>query len=318
MNRLQIARSIFKCQVQREGTHASFLGAGLRSSFGKSLKDQLDCHKKESECNTCDQHVYCPYTITFKPNLVRGLIVASPESGVKGTLPVPYAVDLTHYADISPYHNYSEGEQFTVTLTLFGDEATHNANLFTNTMRDTLNGFFVSPGFLQVYEIVDGLDPDNIVCKNGKARGYAIPRDWEDKQLAVDIDSLVLDFASPLSLEKKTGKKQQKQSEPEFQLVFERIVMRAKAIAQIYTGFGFVWPEEAITQAKSADTVSTFRHSFATSRSEKQPDASFIGKIEIHGETGLLLPYLVLGSFLHIGESATMGYGGYRVLAKAD
>jgi hypothetical protein len=38
-----------------------------------------------------------------------------------------------------------------------------------------------------------------------------------------------------------------------------------------------------------------------------------VGRWQLEGELGPLLPWLTLGQWLHVGKNATMGMGGYRL-----
>lgn len=72
-------------------------------------------------------------------------------------------------------------------------------------------------------------------------------------------------------------------------------------------------------QARAVETVSSELHWIEQERySNRQqrgtPIGGFVGQVTYRGDFTEFLPYLVLGTYTHVGKGATFGLGGYEVV----
>jgi len=318
LNQLQIARFRFNCRVRMPGTHPSFLGAGVRGAFGRSLRILSNCEhpevEKDASCQACPQRQSCCYTNVFKPYLL-GRSEANPKKIA------PFSIDLTNHAHTSEAHEYKSGEAYAVTISLLGEAVISWSHEIILAMAHALQSFFVTQeGFLRLDDVTDGID-QSLVFTNDGFSASPQPHVWTDEPVGHCPDRAVLFFHSPLSLENRLrdGAKGEGRfiDDPSIRLVAERVVARAKTVIMSYASQPFSAPEQAHA---SVDTIETFDEApffpaHMGKHSDKDPDRASYGRICLQGDMRLLMPYLLLGSFLHIGKAATYGYGGYMVLA---
>jgi CRISPR/Cas system endoribonuclease Cas6 (RAMP superfamily) len=107
---------------------------------------------------------------------------------------------------------------------------------------------------------------------------------------------------------------------PIFGVIAKRLRDRINALSYFYCGEGldidfkdFGEQEEKITTV--ADSTRWVESSRYSRRREVTHDLSgFVGEVTFEGELEMVLPYLKLGEYLHVGKNAVFGNGWYEIV----
>ena len=201
------------------------------------------------------------------------------------SIPNPYIIS-------APYPSkryYAAGEELDFGITLCG-----RACFFEETVLRAVNG--MCAGKLQ----------DALVT--GAGRVYS--REWSDlgAESIAPCDVLTVRFLSPVEM-RSFGKPV---TEIGFGLMIDGLFGRIAGIIDNYTDNVFVLPYHLLARKPFVQADNRLRRvRFSTS---SQPIEGVIGTVRYFGELTQYLPYIDLGTQLHIGKKTTRGCGEYDFL----
>jgi hypothetical protein len=108
----------------------------------------------------------------------------------------------------------------------------------------------------------------------------------------------------------------------EFHVLFRNLVRRIALLNYFHCGGEFLSERRGfIERARTIETVSSElqwidRDRYSRRQQERVPLGGFVGKVVYRGNFTDFLPYLVLGTYTHVGKGATFGLGGYRLTSR--
>jgi CRISPR/Cas system endoribonuclease Cas6 (RAMP superfamily) len=110
---------------------------------------------------------------------------------------------------------------------------------------------------------------------------------------------------------------------PEFHVLFRNLARRISLLA--YFHCGGKWEDSLEDEVKMAESVKTVRNGlewrdwrrYSNRQEEEMYLGGFVGRLGFRGNLEPFWPYLVLGSYLHIGKGATFGLGRYTFLQES-
>ncbi|GHU52409.1 hypothetical protein AGMMS49975_08120 [Clostridia bacterium] len=194
--------------------------------------------------------------------------------------PNPFVVSAPYPSDIS----YKKGGEITFCVTLFGLASAYEVEI-TNAARLMCNGKLANSELI------------------GAERVYS--REWSDAGSVPDCSALTLKFISPTEIRHSKGPV----FEPNFSAFIDSLFGRIYTIIDNYTNNEFVIPYSLVVKKPLVQAEYAIEQ--VRVNSNNQPINGFIGEICYFGDITRYLPYVDLGSQLHIGKKTTRGCGEY-------
>ncbi|MDR1321972.1 MAG: CRISPR system precrRNA processing endoribonuclease RAMP protein Cas6 [Gracilibacteraceae bacterium] len=280
MNKLMLAKYRFTLRFTERTMLPPFIGNTIRGALGRALYGQIP-HAAEYDCDTVDcgynNSVYgcrngCVYGNVFK--------VKSDVS-----IPNPYTVSVPFPSK----GEYDQGEALTFFITLFGRAADYGAEIASAARS-------IGIGSLR-----------HAVCRED---GLVYARTWSDE--GADglpyCDALTVRFITPAEIlcDKEPVTK------PDFSTFINSLFGRIAGIIDNYGESPFVIPYSLLAAKpfiKSEYDIAPMN--FHTGTGGRQPVNGFVGVARYFGDITPYLPYIDLGSQLHIGKKTTRGCGEY-------
>ena len=149
---------------------------------------------------------------------------------------------------------------------------------------------------------------------NGKLAGASLAsaeceysREWSDlgAEGIPAYDAVTICFVSPTEM--LSGK--QPVLEPDFSTFIDRLFGRVSAICDTYGESEFVVPYSLVARKPLVRAEYSLKP--VSINSNNQPISGFIGKVSYFGDIARYLPYIDLGSQMHIGKKTTRSCGEY-------
>jgi len=272
LNRLKILRIDCVAEITTDIYLSEFLGNAFRGAFGRALV-RLFCKKVSPDCKECEYRTDCAYGQVFK--------IGELSSNENGALPNPYSVKVRY----NGLRQHQSGEQFPFTFLLFGsaidfadDVCAAICCMFKEKLADmTLLG-------LQKTELT-----------------------WQDTSTDAcpTVSALTLDFITPtqIMLEKKHV------TELTFESFLKTLLQRISTVTDSYGETNFILPYSLSSRIPHITTTCDLR-SVEINQGEFSIKG-FLGTVRFSGDLTKYMPYIALGSMLHIGKMTTRGCGEY-------
>ncbi|MCX8023247.1 MAG: CRISPR system precrRNA processing endoribonuclease RAMP protein Cas6 [Syntrophorhabdaceae bacterium] len=299
-------------------------GNVIRGAFGTTLRRLCCIDYRTGECNKCGQKNVCAYHIIFNPvDLVkqkrlkkppRGFIIKPPlETKTVYTPEDPFIFDMVLVGKLIEYIPW--------VVVPFNELGRNGIGI--NRGRFTLGGVSI---------VVDGdtvslYDRKNPVFKNSDL--FITGEEIQKKVRYMQKGRITLEFMTPTRIKfnpegLRGGSVIVK--EPEFHHIIRRLLSRLSALYLAYVDEDVELDYKSIIEKamsvikKEADVrwVETKRKSrteFDRDRRHATHDLSgFIGRITFEGDLEDVLPLILFGEYIHVGEDTTFGNGWYRVI----
>lgn len=292
-----------------------YKGSMFRGGFGHTLK-RVCCSIKDGDCLICMLKEKCPYAYIFE--------TSPPESathfGKNLAIPRPYLFE----PDPERKRNYNAGEKLTFHMVLIG-KAVDYLPYFIFTIKEL--GKIGITKRKHRYELTEILAVDELKEKSDLV--YSSSNEIvQNKTLLINFDdcrkeaqqlpteNIKLKFLAPARI-----RYQGRYCTSNLPLValIQSLTLRINALAVFHCGDK--WDDTMRNLRESAASARVLQNSLAwfdvkrlSSRQQKTETLSgLVGSISYSGELAELLPFLVLGQFIHVGSDAVFGCGKYRI-----
>jgi hypothetical protein len=283
-----------------------YKGSAFRGCLGESLRNQA-CTRPGLNCQKCKEQFVCPFSQLF-----NSYVPQEHEHQRKyPKSPHPYIIDPL----AGTQTEFEPGETFGFDLTLIGS-ASKQLPLLLQTF-GKMGETGIGKGRGQFKPV--GLQALNADLNYETLPYFAQPEILSIGKLPVKaLDKRVtIDLENPLRL-KENGKLLL--SAPGFGLLVERLAQRTGLLAHFYCGAPWPEPElDSIAEITNIPIEKSQLHEADWRRYSGTQDTTMnfdglIGQITYRGEgINNWMPLLTLGSWLHVGSTATFGLGKYSI-----
>ena len=283
-----------------------YKGSAFRGCLGESLKADT-CKHRCADCETCMHRFDCAFSQLFNSYVANG----HPHQRKYPKSPHPYIIDPLP----GTREQFSPGETFGFDLTLIGSAG------------DQIQELLRVPGLMGKSGIGKGrggFKPVSIQSLNPDLEYVDLPYISQPESLSVSNIHILpvgrtvrLTLENPLRL-KENGKRLT--SAPDFGLLVSRLTQRLGLLAHFYCSAP--WPEteietlpetSAIQISESVVQMVDWRRYSGTQDTTMNFDG-LVGHITYEGENlNHWMTLLALGSWLHVGSTATFGLGKYSI-----
>ena len=327
----------FRLQLKPRGTLylPSYKGSTLRGGFGQVFR-RIACLGSDRGFGECLLRERCPYHYIFEtpPPAHSAVLDKVP------TAPQPFVLE----PPLETKRVYQPGEELVFHLVLIGkaiDYLPYFIYAFDELGRVGLGR---SKGTYTL-ELVSWLDPDGtaVPIYNGSRKVLTDSfRALSLSLLSVSSSSLSPDSVSPsvsgpslsqlsvsslsvssLSVSSLTRTRimfeNQLAADCEFHVLFRNLVRRI-ALLDYFHCSGEFPPErrEFVEQARVIETVTSDLRwvdweRYSNRQQRRMRMGGFVGQVTYRGNFTEFLPYLLLGTYTHVGKGATFGLGKYRI-----
>jgi hypothetical protein len=204
------------------------------------------------------------------------------KTGHTTSVPNPYTISIPYPAK----ERYHKGEALHFGITLFGDACEYREEIEA-AVRHMCHGKLENCVLEEAELIYDRIWSDN--------GANTIPQ----------ADHIVIHFITPTELisEQKSVK------EVEWNIFIDSLFGRICDVIGNYTAGEFVIPYALF--ARKQQIMAQYRLETIRFQTNKQPICGVVGEVEYKGDVTRYLPYIDLGSQLHIGKKTTRGCGEY-------
>lgn len=317
MLQLPLARYRFTFTLQRDFDAPPFMGALLRSVFGAALRRTV-CVTGEQRCPSCAMWRGCAYPAIFE----------TPPAPTQfeqkfSQVPNPYVIEPPLQADGA---RCAAGTPLQFHMVLIGPPTLSQLGLIIQSWRKALHEGLgphrVRGDLLAVDERrVDG-SVHTVIAPGRDAPSLAMPAPWSPLPEATAAPSVVhLHCTSPLRLQHQGRELRIAELTP--RTLVSQLLRRISLMLELHMGHphskalfdphALVRVAEGLHDDRSAlQWVDLAR--FSARQGQAMQLGGAVGTWTLRGEgLGVLLPWLQLGQWLHVGKNATMGLGGYRL-----
>jgi len=289
MNHLQMVRMDLEAEVLQSVQLPGFLGNTLRGCLGRAFLRQ-NCILASPDCEDCSRRGGCVYPSIFK---------VAQSTAEFPTMPAPFVIRAPEIGK----RQWRAGESMTFSIMLFGVAVRRSAEVMQAASAIFEGRFAQTEGAFALRTVRDGFN------------GQSGPNDlqvavWSDAG-AMDIppaQAIKIRFLSPTQIYQARFVV----DKPEFALFMDSLFARISAIIDLYGEEEFTLPYARLCRKPQVTTqFSTQRVSIP--QNHRQRVDGILGEILYEGEITRYLPYLDLGTQLHIGKKTTRGCGQYEI-----
>ena len=285
-----------------------YAGSTLRGGFGHAFRKMV-CTQGPIDCRDCALNAVCPYPYIFETAPFEG----ATQLRTYGDVPRPFVID-----PLDTRGEYNRGESFKFRLTLIGRAIDYLPYFMVSFRELGEAGIGRGRGRFQMSKVVNEegesiYDGETQIVQN---RSNALRFDeirYEAASLPHDL--LTVHLLNPARI---THNGQLTDKLP-FHLFWRRLIGRISALAYFHCGESLELDFKGlIAQAETVETVeSSLRWKdwtrYSSRQNQKMQFGGLVGSVIYAGDLAAFLPYVALGTYLHVGKNATFGLGKYRV-----
>jgi len=292
MNSLRIVKLHFDVIVVKDTNLPGFLGNTIRGALGQMLIRSC-CSKMHPDCISCDNNTQCVYPMVFK-----GIHYPSGFDSI----PNPFVLEVP----TDNKRKYKKGDSWSFQISLFG-KATFWTKVIIGTVKKLFSAEFAHTKDCLQLERVSDFFSQEVLFENESFCGEPKAAIWSDQhgQTIEKINEIHVCFLSPTQiLRNKVLVKNL-----DFATFIDNLFFRISSIIDIYEEKEFVLPY-GLCYRKPYIVAETDLKTLRISQ-ERHPVDGFVGNIKYVGDLTRYMPYIDLGSILHIGKQTTRGCGQY-------
>jgi CRISPR/Cas system endoribonuclease Cas6 (RAMP superfamily) len=289
MNELNMVHMICEAKARREVLLPGFLGNTFRGCLGRALLQQ-HCPKSAPDCMRCAARHTCVYARVFKAAECAQTCPAMPSPFVIG--PPSFGKRL-----------WREDETLAFSLLLFGT-AVHFAPEIGAAARTIFDGSFAqTKDALSLVQIMDGF--------TGRPAGDNLQiAFWSDTSAEEmpPIQGARVRFETPTQILQDHRVVEQ----PSFAQLMNSLFGRIAAMLALYGAREFILPYALMNQTPQVQAQFD-THRICVQQDKGQHIDGIVGQVTYTGDLTRYMPYLQLGTLLHIGKKTTRGCGVYTM-----
>jgi hypothetical protein len=287
-----------------------YKGSTFRGTLGHALQ-KLSCHCEDSDDLT-------------KHNCAYGYLMGISALHTSKTS----SQSPPHPLILEPPDNgkclYNSGEKLWFRTVLIGNSMNYLTYMILAVQRMGQMGIGRGRGEFML-ESVDALSVDskeNIYSEAESLLSVSLPQiTWQDilniTSPVGDVDNVTLRFETPVRFKNEgrlTGDKG-----ISFSLIMRNLLERASRLERYYCGAEERWDfSQLLDIAESVEIVESDLHwrdweRYSSRQQTKMMLGGLMGDIKFKGDLTQFLPYLVLGSHIHVGKNTVFGLGKYEL-----
>lgn len=296
---LPLARYRFTFTVTRDIHLPAYAGSMLRGAFGHALRG-LSCMTRQKECTGCPLHTTCPYPAIFAP-------VPPAEHSLQkfSQIPVPYVIEPEH----SALRHYAAGQTFCFDMVLMG-RAQAELPLVTLAWQRALgNGLGQAKGCATLESVEEH-------TQEAPTQHTA----WPEALPCAETSVVDLHFITPLRLQENGKALPPNRLTPRALLM--ALVRRTHLLAEFHLGGPFTVDFTQLAKiagcirSEASDCPLHWQdwQRYSSRQQRTIQLGGVIGTWRLAGALTPFMPYLQLGTLLHVGKEAAFGLGHYRLL----
>lgn len=271
----------------------------FRGGFGHIFKSFNCANRLSKDCASCLLKETCIYTYVFADN-------------AKAFRPKPYVI----YAEDSTTRFFRKGDHFSFELLLFGKATQYLPHFIFSFIELGKRGITKFRNKYTVHTVQDSdgktLFANNKLMASASVQTFVLPAEVN----LSNIRKVALTFSTPLRLTHFGDLV----VNPTFEMVIKAITRRFSSLCSEYCGFSSDIDYPAlIEKAKNIRVLDKQLEwkdwaRYSSRQHSKMEFGGLVGTITFGGELGVFLPYLRMGSIIHIGKNCVFGNGKYSVL----
>ncbi len=313
---LQLARFRLRLRPRETLLLPPYKGSALRGGFGQVFR-RIACLGAERGFGECLLGERCPYHYIFETPPPAGSVVLDKVP----TAPQPFVLEPPPETK----RIYEPGEELSFHLVLIG-KALDYLPYFIYTF-DELGRVGLGRGkgkyMLEAVAWLDEAGNAVPIYDGGRKVLTDSFHALSLSQLPVPSPSLSeisVSFLTPTRLKYEN----QLAADCEFHVLFRSLVRRIALLDYFHCGGEFP-PErrEFVERARAVETVASDLRwvdweRYSNRQQTRMRLGGFVGQVTYRGDFTEFLPYLLLGTYTHVGKGATFGLGGYQIVECSD
>lgn len=305
-----LAHFTFYLEARERLELPEYKGSTFRGGFGHALKHVWCLRPQGRVCDTCRHEDLCAYSYIFETPKAWG---QQSELHVNN-LPHPFVLlpPLQEQSLILP------GEAFSFRLTLFGS-AIQLVESFVVAF-DKLGEIGIGKGQGK-FRLAKVTNADGSLVYAPEAQpgaGQVMVRDYEEFVAAAEIldsKTVTLRFLTPTHLLHHG-----RISEPTFEIFLRRLLGRASELAKVHCGRSWDLDYRHLIDTAVATVRLVSKQlrwqdweRYSNRQQSRMKFRGFVGTVTYSGEIRPLLPLIMLGQYLHVGNKTAFGMGKYEI-----
>lgn len=317
MNRLRLAKYLFRLQAKETLHLPPFAGSTLRGGFGHAFR-RIACSTGKTRCDDCLLKQVCPYGYVFE---------TSPPQDAKALrgyskVPQPFVLEPPLEGD----GTYEPGDLLEFGLVLIGRGIDYFPYFVVAFRELGRVGIGRGRGKYELEEII-GIHP----LKRSQMRLYAATDEMirgedlsvryaevEEQAKKMPGEEVTIRFLTPTRI-KREG---HYVSEPEFPTLVRALLRRFSSLYYFHCGES--WQADYRGMIEAAAEVKALRletewvdwSRYSGRQKARMKLGGFVGEAVYKGPLRPFLPLLLVGEIVHVGKACTFGNGKYLVVGK--
>lgn len=284
MNSLRFLKLKFHVVAKKDYSARNFIGNKLRGALGRAMVS-LYCAYEDLKCESCKFVDSCIYKEVFKP---------IPSSNEFTTQPAPFVLDVSQMDSVF----IKKGKKLSFSISVFGDRIRYWEEILLSVIEIFKRDSSDFNQSFSVLEVVSELEQKKLWV-NGHLLSEPQAGIWSDERLKQNSTDknlrLLIEFKSALlTKENKTCL--------DFSEFMDMVFYRIASMVDLYEEKEFILPYRLLNRKPYVMAENMGRGNKV--------------KMVYHGDMIRYLPYIELGTHLHVGKKSTYGFGeyGYRLL----
>lgn len=272
----------------------------LRGGFGNCFK-KLNCiNKFNRTCKNCPVKETCVYSYIF-------------ETSEYSQKTRPYIIEVP----FNDKRSFKKGEIIPFTLVLLCNATKYLPHFIFTFIELGKKGLTKNQYKFKLEKVID-IDK-KIVFQNDKLISKGKILSWNEilKESKINItDKLTLNFVTPLRL----AQNNKLQSEISFELIIKKLTTRINDIYKYHCDIHNKIDYKPLIE-KAKDIEVSFNNlkwkdwiRYSNRQKRTMTFGGLLGNITFEGNFEEFLPYIILGSYIHIGKNCTFGQGKYEII----
>lgn len=282
MNYLRFIKLKFETVAVKSLKFQGYPGNKLRGAIGTAM-NKLFCDEDRVHCDNCED--ICAYGKVFKP-VDKSLEFT--------TAPSPFVIEMSEFDKIE----IKKGENLSFSITIFGERVIYWEDMLQAVVYSFMKGDKIFNASLEIVKVISEMER-KVIWENGKVIASPNAALWNDDVVGdiygYDFNKIKIKikFTSALLLKDELTK------EWKFEDFIDAIFYRIASITDLYEDSRFCILYGLLCRKPYIKTE-------IISLRNNKPE--FI----IEGDLKRYLPYIDIGSHLHIGKKTTYGFGHYK------
>lgn len=305
---LPIARYRFTFRAEHNIRLPQYAGSLLRGQFGAALRRAV-CMTGLQHCPDCPLLRTCPY-----PAIFESPAPAQHALQKFSHVPNPYVIEPPPFGA----RDIAAGDSLSFNVVLIGRALGH-LPLIVYALQRALSDGLGKPRTQATLTAVEWGDGETRVPVWDAERSRVLPHQpGLEVPAFADCEAVTLHFHTPLRLQHQGQPLPVNQLSP--RALVTTLLRRASLLFELHADRSDVVsdPHELAARAEQLQDERCLQWLDWTRYSSRQHQEMTLGGVvgtwRLRGDLGPLLPWLWLGQWLHVGKSAVMGMGGYRLV----